>query len=103
MVGPGPIALAPQPSTDLKRCLSPSNFGLAWERLLRAGDPSFKWYWRQSAAIASTISPKLLNRLRKEVKIGTFHPDHTCLFSEPKPTGLLRHRSILSFGDLIVY
>ena len=99
----GSSPLRPEPSKDLKRCLSPANFRLAWERLLRAGDPIFKWYWRPSAAIASTIAPKILTRLRDEIKNGTFHPDHGCLFSEPKPTGLLRHWSLLSIGDLIVY
>lgn len=103
MAAPGAGTLAPIPSTDLKRCLTPANFALAWDRLLRSTEPSFKWYWRPSAAIASTIATKLLDRLRKEVKAGTFHPDHVCLFSEPKASGLLRHKSILSIGDLIAY
>ena len=103
MAVPGAGPLAPVPSTDLKRCLTPANFALAWDRLLRSTEPTFKWHWRPSAAIASTIAPKLLDRLRKEVKAGTFHPDHVCLFSEPKPSGLLRHKSILSVGDLLAY
>lgn len=103
MAGTGSSVHAPQSSIDMRRCLTTANFELAWNRILRAGDPSFKWYWRPSAAIASTIAPKLLGRLRDEIKQGFFHPNHACLYSEPKPTGLLRHKSILSFGDLIVY
>lgn len=98
-----PDTFAPTPSPDLARCLTPDNFTLAWERILRATEPSIKWYWRPSAAIASTIVAQLLERIREELAAGTYHSDHVCVISEPKPSGLLRHKSILSVDDLIVY
>lgn len=95
--------LTPTSTADLKKALSPSNFTLAWERLLRAGEPAHKWYWRSSAALSSTIIPTVSRRLRKNLNEGHFHPDHVCIYSHPKPSGLLRHKSILSIGDLLVY
>ena len=45
----------------------------------------------------------LLRRLSRQLKNSSFSPDHVCLFSEPKPSTLLRHKSILAFGDHLVY
>src|SRR5687768_5777263 len=92
-----------RPRRDLPRAASTRNLNLAWERLLRSGEPAFKWYWRGAAGAAVVAWPQLRSRLQKQLRGGTFFPDGACIISEPKKSGLLRHRSLLTLGDLIVY
>lgn len=103
ITAPPPPLAAPSVTTDYKRFASASNLGLAWERLLRSSDPAYKAYWRSSAMVANPIRKELLRRIRQELIDLTFNPDHACVISIPKPNGLLRHISILSLGDQVVY
>jgi hypothetical protein len=45
----------------------------------------------------------ILKRIASQLKNDAFCPDDVCLFSEPKPSTLLRHKSILTHGDHLVY
>ena len=101
--------LAPNPvvgqirSTEFRRLTTARNFELAWRRLMTSSDAANKWFWRPSATVANPIKKSLLKRLRSELNSDLFHADHVSVISQPKPSGLLRHKSILSFGDLLVY
>src|SRR5688572_20419589 len=90
-------------SADFKKLVSKRNLELAWARLMRAGDPTYKWFYRPSAVVANPIKTYLFRRLRQELKDNRFRPDHVSVISTPKPNGLMRHRSLLSIGDQLVY
>lgn len=95
--------IGPAVSRDMKTVYSRTNLRLAWERLLRSQEPQYKWFWRPALGVVSTIIDSFLKRLRLQLKADTFRTEHACYISEPKSSGLLRHRAILSIGDLVVY
>lgn len=90
-------------TADFVKMTSPRNLELAWKRLERAREPAYKWYWRPSLRVAAKAKSVMLKRLSKQLKSHSFQPDPVCLYSEPKSSSLLRHRSILAIGDQIVY
>jgi len=91
------------PSSDFRKLTSKRNFDLAWRRLMTSTEASYKWFWRPSASAANPIKYDLIKRLRYELGHDLFRPDHVCVLSEPKASGLMRHKSLLTFGDLLVY
>lgn len=103
MASPSPHSHRPQPSADYTRLMSSQNVNLAWDRLERAREPSFKWYWRPSLIVARKAKNVIIKRIRNQLKNYAFQPDGACIFSEPKPSTLLRHKAILTIGDHNVY
>lgn len=93
----------PTRTSDFKKLASERNLLLAWERLERAREPAFKWYWRPSLSVALKAKKVILRRIATQLKNDAFRPDDVCLFSEPKPSTLLRHKSILTLGDHLLY
>jgi len=93
----------PKRTSDFNKLTSARNLLLAWERLERAREPAFKWYWRPSLSVALKAQKVILKRIASQLKNDSFSPDDVCLFSEPKPSTLLRHKSILAHGDHLVY
>lgn len=93
----------PRRSADFRKLTSSRNLLLAWERLERAREPAYKWYWRPSLSVALKAQKVVLKRIADQLRNDAFSPDDVCLFSEPKPSTLLRHRSILTNGDHLVY
>lgn len=93
----------PKRSPDFNKLTSDRNLILAWERLERAREPAYKWYWRPSLSVALKARQVFLKRLAAQLKNDGFKPDDVCLLSEPKPSSLLRHKSLLTIGDLVIY
>lgn len=93
----------PKRSPDFNKLTSGPNLLLAWERLERAREPAFKWYWRPSLSVGLKARNVILKRISSQLKNDGFRPDDVCLFSEPKPSTLLRHKSIPVLGDQLVY
>jgi hypothetical protein len=60
-------------------------------------------YWRASLGLAYPTQEHIISRLISAMKEDRLSPDHSCIVSIPKRTGLLRHMSILSLGDHLVY
>lgn len=90
-------------SADYRRLVSASNFQFAWQRLMASSEPGYKWFWRPSAVVANTVQIFVAKRIRAEIQEDRFRADHVHVISQPKPTGLMRHKSILSIGDMLTY
>ena len=90
-------------SSDYQKFLTPANFDLAWKRLLTSGDAGYKWYWRRDAAVVAPIRSVWRSKILRELKNQNYVPNNVQIVGQPKSTGLMRHRSVMGVGDLIVY
>jgi hypothetical protein len=90
-------------SAQYKRVYSVANLELAWDRILRCDDQFHKAYWRDSIATANLARQSIIKRLSKDLRLRKFSPDHACIIPVPKKSGLLRHCSLISFGDQLVF
>lgn len=83
--------------------LTTQNFTLAFERLKRSANGDYKVFYRHLLPSFEIALGQEIDALLQDIGQGTYEPARTELVHQPKPSGLLRSRTILSLRDLLVY
>lgn len=85
------------------RFLSPSNFELAFHRLVRSGNREYKQFFRPLfPSYELGLRANVLD-LVESIKTGSYEPAEPELVFLPKTSGVLRPLTVLSLTDLMVY
>lgn len=90
-------------SNDLARICTKKNFDLAWIRLQTSQDRITKEFWRNNVGVAHLSAESVIRRVRKRLRNEQYAPERSCIVSLPKASGLLRHMTLLTTEDHLVY
>ena len=83
--------------------LRSENFELAFTRVVRGSNKSYKNYYRHLFPAFNLALKENLKDLIDDLRRGTFEPAIPTVVFEPKQSGVLRPLTLLSLRDLIVY
>lgn len=89
--------------TGMTQLCTSDNFQRAWRWLQSSPDASYKSYFRDLYGIYSIADKDLIEKLRKNVRMGLYEPSSATKIFTPKKSGILRPYSLLDVEDQIVY
>jgi len=86
-----------------KAFITPNNFKLAFERIVRSGNQEYKQFYRPLLRSYALALDNNVAELVHLIRTDRYRPSRSQIVYQPKKSGVLRPISVLSLDDLIVY
>lgn len=83
--------------------LTEGNFALAFRRIVQSDNPDYKQFYSHVFQSYNIGTNEYTKELISSIAKGTYQPAPSELVFKPKPSGILRPVTLLSFRDLVVY